>query len=402
MTPVRQAVILAGGAGTRLGKLTATLPKPLAPVAGRPFLDYLLVQLRLQGIREVVLLAGYKSAQIISFAESRSTADFQVIVAKETEPLGTGGALRHSANLLQNRFLVCNGDTLVDFNLAALDIVSSQNILVTRWVDDASRYGAVTVEERRVTGFSEKGRSGPGFISAGVAILTVDAVSKLPDGPSSLEQDLLPVLAAAGTLEAFPASGLFIDIGIPSSFHDAQSKVPDWYRKPIAFLDRDGVLNIDLGHVHRHAEFQWIDGAREAVRYLNDTGYYTVLVTNQAGIAKGLYTEACLAELHQWMLDELWKAGAHLDAVYYCPHHVEGTIQEYRRDSYFRKPSPGMIFQAFKDLPSRVDGSFVVGDKETDQIAAFAAGLPFLHFRGGSLLAEIKTYFDRTRGNSHA
>ena len=159
--------------------------------------------------------------------------------------------------------------------------------------------------------------------------------------PCSLESEVLPSLAARGALRGYVYSGFFIDIGVPDSLAAAASLVPERRRRPAAFLDRDGVLNIDRGYVHAPEQVEWVEGARQAVKRLNDAGYYVFVVTNQAGVAKGLYREEAIHRLHRWMASELAESGASIDDWRYCPYHPEGSVEAYRGAHDWRKPSPG-------------------------------------------------------------
>jgi D-glycero-D-manno-heptose 1,7-bisphosphate phosphatase len=160
-------------------------------------------------------------------------------------------------------------------------------------------------------------------------------------------------------------------------------------RRPAAFLDRDGVLNHDTGYVYRPDQFEWILGAREAVKRLNDDGYYTFVVTNQAGVAHGLYAEADIHRLHEWVNAELSRAGARIDAFFHCPYHPEGKVEAYRRVSDDRKPGPGMLLRAKQEWPVDWSRSFLIGDRDSDIAAATAAGIPGHKFGGGDLLAFL-------------
>ncbi|WGS22865.1 MULTISPECIES: HAD family hydrolase [unclassified Bradyrhizobium] len=166
--------------------------------------------------------------------------------------------------------------------------------------------------------------------------------------------------------------------------------IPDQVRRPAVFFDRDGVLNRDIGYLFETSKLVWIDGAREAVRAVNDLGYFAFVVTNQSGVARGLYDEGHVHELHAWMADELAKVGAHIDAFEYCPFHPEGTVERYRRQSHRRKPAPGMIHDLLDRFPVNVERSFLVGDQPRDLEAARAAGLKGYLFSGRNLETFVR------------
>jgi len=159
--------------------------------------------------------------------------------------------------------------------------------------------------------------------------------------------------------------------------------------RPAAFLDRDGVINIDHGYVVRPEDLAFVTGAPAAIRRLNKAGYAVVVVTNQSGVARGYFTEDDVARFHDHMRAELARHGARIDAIYTAPHHPEATVAAYRDDHPDRKPRPGMLLKAFAELPIEKEGSFLVGDKASDIAAAQAAGIPGHLFAGGDLDAFI-------------
>jgi D-glycero-D-manno-heptose 1,7-bisphosphate phosphatase len=161
--------------------------------------------------------------------------------------------------------------------------------------------------------------------------------------------------------------------------------MPNNDTKPAAFLDRDGVLNVDAGYVYRSEDFVWIEGAREAVRLLNERGYLVFVVTNQSGVARGYYREADVQGLHNWIKEDLGRIDAHIDAFYYCPHHPEALIESYRQICDCRKPAPGMILKAMREWPVDRTQSFLIGNKEDDSAAADHAGIRSFLFRGANL-----------------
>jgi D-glycero-D-manno-heptose 1,7-bisphosphate phosphatase len=154
----------------------------------------------------------------------------------------------------------------------------------------------------------------------------------------------------------------------------------DQIERPTAFLDRDGVLNVDHGFTHRADQIEWVAGAPEAVRLLNDAGFTVIVVTNQSGIARGLYKEAAVLELHAHMQTVLEAQGAHIDEFYYCPHHPDGTVKEFAVQCSCRKPGTGMLEQAAREWPIDRGRSFLIGDREGDMAAAAAFNIRGIKF----------------------
>ncbi len=155
--------------------------------------------------------------------------------------------------------------------------------------------------------------------------------------------------------------------------------------RPVAFLDRDGVINVDHGYVVRPEALDFIAGAPAAIGRLNRAGYLVVIVTNQSGVARGYFTEEDVAHFHSHLRERLAAEGARIDAIYTAPHHPEAVVAAYRSDHPDRKPRPGMILRAFADLAARREGSFLIGDRDSDIAAAEAAGIPGHLFTGGDL-----------------
>jgi D,D-heptose 1,7-bisphosphate phosphatase len=392
----RQALILCGGLGSRLGALTTSTPKPLLPVGGRPFLDVLLLELGRHNIREIVLLAAFEAGKVASYIEDNPVArrfGMRLRLAVEPDRAGTGGALYHARHLLRDEFFLLNGDSWLDFNLLSIAVplvADTDAVLALARLPDVSRFGVVRLDADRVTEFRERPEStGPGIVNAGVYWLSRRIVEHLPQN-GSFERDVLPRLASEGRVRGTVREGYFIDIGAAESYPLAQVEIPRRQRRPAMFLDCDGVLNHEDAHVGPIERFRWIEGAQDAVRALNDAGYYVFVVANQTGVARGFHSEDDVARLHAWMQDELSAAGAHIDDFRFGPHHPDATVERYRQLSPMREPPPGMLLDLIASWPVDVSRSHIIGCHPKDMEAGTAAGVKGHRFEGGNLAEFLR------------
>ncbi|MBR1728223.1 MAG: HAD family hydrolase [Selenomonadaceae bacterium] len=158
------------------------------------------------------------------------------------------------------------------------------------------------------------------------------------------------------------------------------------------FFDRDGTLNVDLDYLCDFEKFQWIDGAVEAIKFLNDNNYLVIVVTNQSGVARGFFTEDDVKIFHNQMNEELKKFDAHIDEFYYCPHHPQGVIVKYKIDCECRKPKSKMIEDACKKFNIDKSKSLMIGDKIRDVECGENAGVRSILFEGGNIFDLIKKF----------
>lgn len=168
-------------------------------------------------------------------------------------------------------------------------------------------------------------------------------------------------------------------------------------RRPAAFLDRDGVINRDIGYPHRPDQIEWIEGVFDALRRLAEEEFLVFVVTNQAGIARGLYSEADVEALHRWMADEIGQRGGRIDDFRYSPYHPDHDDGRYAPRAHWRKPEPGMILDLAEHWPVDFSRSFLIGDRASDIAAAEAAGLPGHLFEGGNLHEFLEKILPRRR-----
>ncbi|MCX7358002.1 MAG: HAD-IIIA family hydrolase [Alphaproteobacteria bacterium] len=393
---IRQALVLVGGRGTRLGDAARDYPKPLVPIAGDTrFLDYLIEDIARHGIEDIILLAGHLAEKVVERYEGKQIRNARLRVTIEPSAAGTAGALRYVADDLDDVFLLTNGDSFLDMNYLALAQALKPNDLgamALRSVPDAKRFGRVETKGDRVVAFREKDPTfeGPSLISAGVYALRRSVIALVGEPPCSLETEIFPRLVANNALACHVFDGHFVDIGLPDTLQEARATLPEKLRRSAVLFDRDGTLIHDDGYTHAPEALRWQPGAIEAVRHCNDAGALAIVVTNQAGVARGYYDENAVDRFHAHMQSELRLHGAHIDAFYYCPYHGDGVVSGYALANHpDRKPNPGMLRRAL--LEWRIDPAraFVVGDTDNDSGAAQAAGLRHFIVKPGALHAAV-------------
>lgn len=409
----RQAVVLVGGKGTRLGELASNCPKPLVPLdEATVFLDEVLFDIARYGFNDIILAAGHLGEQVAARYDHTTFRGARVRVVIEPAPAGTGGALQHMAERLDPTFLLANGDTAFDFNLRRLDLVLSATpdavgILGLRRVSDAERYGSVVLEDGHVTAFREKTSTrgeADSLISGGVGLFRRELVNLIGRVPCSIETEIYPRLAKERRLLGREFDGYFLDIGLPETLRQARRDFAFRGRRPAIFFDRDGVINRDAGYTWRVEDLQFIPGAIETIRAVNDMGALAIVVSNQAGIGRGFYRHEDVDRFHAAMQGALADEGAHVDAFYVCAHHPDASLQDFRHpDHPDRKPNPGMILRAIREWPIDPGASLLIGDKDSDIVAAERAQIRSIRFNGGNLyeeVAESVQALDQTSGSA--
>lgn len=373
---MKEAIILAGGLGTRLAKTVKDRQKVMAPVGGRPFLDYVLLYLKEQGFSKIILAVAFHNEQIREYYGT-CFEGIEISYSVEKEPLGTGGAIKQALQFSSQSYVaVINGDTFFKIDFDALyNLAKEKNahiVLAAKEMPDCTRHSTLEIgNNSRILQFSEKKENGKGYINGGAYVIRKDIFEKCPDGKFSFEKELLEKMKDG--LYAVKSDSYFIDMGVPEAYFRANTEIPLLFGKntfPAAFLDRDGVICKEKHHLYKCEDFEFIEGAPEAIEKLREQGFLIFIVTNQAGVAKGLYTENDVSILHKFMLEKLQDI-THIDGIYYCPYHEQGIIEEYTKPSYDRKPSPGMIEKAVRDMKKlgiEIDlaKSILIGDKLSD------------------------------------
>lgn len=378
-----EAIILAGGLGTRLRDAVPDLPKCMAPVNDQPFLTYVIRHLLSQGVEKFIFSLGYKHELIESFLnEQFATINFKTVIEKE--PLGTGGAIQLACkSATEKDVLVLNGDTLYKIDAEELSSFHQQKksvcTIALKPMQSFDRYGVVEINKNNVvTSFKEKQFYDSGLINGGVYALNVEKFlsHNYPD-KFSFEKDFLEKEYTHRNIFGITQDEYFIDIGIPEDYKKAQTELQ--YLPPdldlidknwTLFLDRDGVINHEkkADYIRNWNEFIFYDGAVEAINRLSEKFGKIIVVSNQRGVGKELMTEADLHDIHQKMKNEIETAGGRIDAIYYC------TSTDNKHPD--RKPNPGMALKAKKDFPSiDLSRSIMVGNNTSDMLFGRNAGI---------------------------
>lgn len=383
-----QAVVLAGGRGTRMLPLTKTRPKPMVEFHGRPFLEYMIEMLREQGFERVLLLLGHLPEVIREHFGDGSGFGVEIDYSVSGADDLTVSRIQLAEQRLDNSFLLLYCDNYWPMRMddmwqrfQALDVPAMVTVYANR---DDYRPGknSVRVEDGYVTAF-DKSRTTPGLagVEISYAILTRPVLELLPEEDELIEVALYPQLAEKRQLGAYVTDHRYYSVGSLERLPVTERFLE---RKPAVILDRDGTLNRrppQAQYVTKPEEFEWLPGSLEALSLLKDRGYTVAVVSNQAGIGRGAMTEDDLAAIHDRMCRD---AGGAIEAIYHCPHDWDEGCE-------CRKPAPGMLFQAQRELDLDLSRTPFIGDDERDGQAAAAAGCPF------AMVGEERPLLDAVR-----
>lgn len=402
-----KVVIMAGGRGTRISELFPNIPKPLIPIDGIPVLEREVCSLASQGFRDIILTVSYLHEKIEEHFGDGSKWGVKIEYFVENTPLGNAGAL-FKLNLKED-FLLLNADAMfdVDFN-RFVDLHKQHGGLVTLFTHPnshpydsglliADKNGAVeqwlAKEDSRPEYYRNRVNAGLHVINPSVLELSgidADKIGTVGENGKpikvDLDRQLLKPLAGTGKMFCYDSPEYVKDMGTPERYYAVcedykAGRVSEknlQNKQKAIFLDRDGTINKYVGFLRDIDEFELLDGAADAIKKINASGYLAIVVTNQPVIARGEVSFEELERIHNKMETLLGKEGAYLDAIYYCPHHphkgYEGERPELKFDCDCRKPKPGMLLKAAQDFNIDLAQSWMIGDGENDIRAGQNAG----------------------------
>jgi len=373
MVVIKQAVILAGGRGTRLKTLTDNLPKPMISINRRPFLEYLICLLRGNRIEEVILLLGYLPEKIVKYFGNGLNFGINIKYSIGDVSFETGKRIKNAEELLDDNFLLMYCDNYWPLNLKKLvKYHDEHNVLTTVTIytnKDNSTKSNIKVDNQGYVTLYDKSRKEKilSGVDIGFFIINKKVLEWMPNTNFSFEKEILPKLIKEKQIAGYLTGHKYYSIGkIERLPITAQFLKP----KKVIFLDRDGVINkkpSKADYVKSWDEFKFLPGTIEAMSILTKNGYEIYIISNQAGIARGMMTEDDLKEIHKKMKNELRMRGARILDIYYCPHGWDERCE-------CRKPKPGMFFQAAREHYLDLTKAVFIGDDERDLQAGNAAG----------------------------
>jgi len=400
-----KTVIMAGGKGTRIAELFPDIPKPLIPIKGpggieKPVLEWEICSLRDQGFTEIILTVSHMAQKIQDYFGDGEKFGVSIEYFIEEVPLGNAGALLKLREQFDSPFLLLNADAVfeIDFN-RMVEFHRSHDALVTLLTHpnshpydsglilangDGSVEGWLTKEDSRPEWYNNRVNSGLHVIDPKVLDMSgvdVTSVGKEVDGrlvKVDLDRQILKPLCGTHTMFAYDSPEYCKDMGTPERYEQVNRDFQNGVvaaknlknKQKVIFLDRDGTINKYVGFLREINQFELLPDATAAVKRINEAGYLAVVVTNQPVIARGEVTVEQLDEIHKKLETELGRAGAYIDALYYCPHHpnsgYEGEVKELKIDCDCRKPKPGMLLKAADVYNVDLSSCWIIGDSEND------------------------------------
>ncbi|MEI3216223.1 MAG: HAD-IIIA family hydrolase [Lachnospiraceae bacterium] len=416
-------VVLMAGRGSRISEMFPNIPKPLIPIDGVPVLEREIISLRDQGFTEIILTIGYMAEKIQNYFGNGNKWGVHISYFIEDKPLGNAGALFFLD--LNEDFLLLNADAVfdVDFN-RMVKYHKEKGGLVTLFTHPNSHpYDSgliIAGEDKRVEKWLAKEDNRPLYyknrVNAGLHVISPKALEKSgitigeigienKDGniqKVDLDRQILKPLCSTGEIFCYDSPEYVKDMGTPERLHSVEKDYKTGivrtknlaHKQRAIFLDRDGTINKYVGFLRSVDEMELTGDSAEAIRLINDSGYLTIVVTNQPVIARGEITYKELIQIHNKMETELGKKGAYLDGLYFCPHHphsgYDGEIPELKINCECRKPKPGMLLRAAKEFNIDLEKSWMIGDSDSDVQAGIAAGCKSIKISEGSLLETVK------------
>jgi histidinol-phosphate phosphatase family protein len=368
MSIPEQAVILCGGLGTRLRPHTEHLPKPMISCNGKPFLMYLLQQMEEQGIKRFILLTGYLAEKIEEYFKDGSEWGWKIQYSQGPAEWDTGKRVWEAKEKLDDQFLLLYSDNFVPFPMEKVLALHKKNDLALTFMISQKSPGNITLDKAGTVQKYDSNRSVElEYVEIGYMIVEKEKTLKYFESPECSFSSILSKMAIQKQISAWIQQDAYHSISDPERWEKTKA-----YLKPkkILLIDRDGVINKKAPkgeYINKWKDFEWIPETRTAMIHLAKEGFKFIVISNQAGIARGMVEHSELNRIHHKMKGDLINNGVDIIDIYFCPHNWdEGCL--------CRKPNPGMLLQASKEHLFRLDKTLFIGDDPRDCQAAERAG----------------------------
>ena len=382
-------VILAGGRGSRISKLTKKKPKPLIKFNNKHFISYLINYYSKYPFHKIFILAGYKGQQILNKFDKTISNGIEIDCIIEKKELGTGGALSQLKKKTSNNLIIMNGDSFIKTDLSDLFINSKQKRMNYIYLTKNKTYQSnkilsnLNINKKLYVNFNGK------LMNAGIYYLKNTILNKIPKRKVSLENSIIYDLIKKEKIKGKINNSKFIDIGTYKNLYFGKKNFHKQFNQPAAFLDRDGVINYDHGYVHNMKNFDLRLNVIKGLKYLNKINYNIFIVTNQSGIARGMFTENEYLLFYRSIKEYFFKKGCFINDMQYCPFLKGAVIKKYDKSSRLRKPGNLMILNLMDKWTINKKKSFMLGDHTKDQLAAKKSNL-FFEYAKGDFNSQIR------------
>ncbi len=406
--------ILAGGMGTRLRERSGDLPKPMVPVLGKPVLQHQIELCRKHGFSNIALLVQHRHEKISEYFGDGSTHGVSLTYAIESVPRGTSGAVRDALPILADRFFVLYGDTFMDVDLRKMWSAHADSgaagTLLLHPNDHPHDSDLVEIDSqgtvRAVLPYPHpSGREVRNLVNAALYVLEHEGLEDVTpiEGKADIAKHMFPLMLDLGRLlHGYITPEYIKDMGTPERLDKVErdfvaglpERLSSRHLRDAVFLDRDGTLIREVNHLTSPDQLELLPGVAGAVRRLNRNGTLAVVVTNQPVVARGEITIEGLAQVNARLESQLGVDGAFIDGMYFCPHHPDsgfpGEVPELKGPCLCRKPQPGLIDQACRDLSIDRRNSWMIGDTTADIEAGRRAGTRTILLRTGYAGTDAK------------
>jgi D,D-heptose 1,7-bisphosphate phosphatase len=399
-TRKKDLLILAGGRGSRIYKFTKKIPKPIIKFDNKTFLELLIRHINIFDFENIFILCGYKGKLIYKKFNNKIYNFTYIKCFIEKKQLGTWGAINSIKKKIKNDFLVINADSILNTNIKKIFKLKSKKILNMYLTKNSIYKSNRKLSSLVINKDNIEIKKNSRWMNAGIYFFSRKIFNENISNYKSIENDVIPYLIKKKKVGGFLSRSFFLDIGTYKNLEKAKNILINKLSRPAIIFDRDGVINFDRGYTYKIKDFIFRPNIIKTLKFLSNKKFFIFIVTNQAGIAKGHYSEKDFFLLHKIIKQNLEKKEIYIHDVKFCPYHPEAKIKKYRKNSGFRKPGNLMIKELFNQWPIIENKSFLIGDKLTDKIAAKKSKIYF-EYISPNVYTQVKKIIKKLNINNY-